>query len=362
MESKRVPRLKALPPEGHPIGIYIGLVVGGLVLAIGALMLFRDLLFAFTREGIKLTDITLFRTLLFLGFSFSSLACFFGFFRLILLQRAQVKKVDEKFKDFTTYARPLIEEVIRQRITSEHLLEKLDKISKGGRITADAPRLKYDTKPLGFREYPKREEFLVFVAILSSITLGLFIYLEMHPWKLVPYSVILLAVAWWFVIAKYFDLVYDIRSYYISALFILLMPSLSIILRAFTEPYKVVYLVFLVMFLYVWSMYTYFKYIDTGAVPEVFYVISAKLMGSPPPRRLKRFIGRETLSPRATELFPPKKYGAPPEKEMDREDISQRINDLFPPRKGEEPPKERREGEKPYQKLREFFSKKKLKK
>lgn len=330
MELEKVPRLKALPPEEHAIGIYIGLIISGLVLGIGALVLFKGLLFTFASDGIKITNINIFRTLLFLASAFGSMACFFAVSKLISLQRMHVKKVDDTFKDFTIYARPLIEEVIQQRIISEKLLEKLDRSSKSGADIAGAQGSKYKVKPPNFKEYARRGEFLVFISILASMTTGLFIYLERHPWGLVPYSVILLAIAWWFVVAKYFDLVYDIRSYYIPSFFVLLMPSLSILLRAVMLPYQAVYTVFIVLFFYVWSMYTYLNYIDTGSAPRILSTISSKLAEFPHSGKIKKMTGRETLSPRATELFPPKKYKGSAEKEDDH--IPENISELFPQR------------------------------
>lgn len=336
MDSERAPRLKDLPPEEHAIGVYIGLLIGGLVLGIGAVVLFRDLFFTFAAGGIELNDVVIFRILLFLASAFASLACFFGLFKLIFLQRSQVKKVDGQFKDFATYARPLVEEVIRQRIISEDLSEKLDRISSRREVAAE-PFARHDMMAPSFAEYSKRTEFLVFVAILSSISIGLFIYLEMHPWELVPYSVMILAVAWWFVIAKYFDMVYDIRSYYIPAVFILLMPSLSVIFRAFMQPYQAVYVVFSALFVYVWGMYTYFNYVRTGAAPELVSMTSAKLMGFPPTKRFKKFAENDVRSPRIDRLLPPKK-GTPSGKEADN-NASQRMSDLLPPKNGGPPDK-----------------------
>lgn len=354
MKSEKVPRLSTLPPKEHAIGIYIGLIIGGLVLGIGAIVLFRDLLLTFTGEGLKLTDVILFRTLLFIASSLASLACFFAFFKLVLTQRMLVKKVDETFEDFTTYARPLVEELIRQRIISEELLEKLDRGSKRGGVMADASGSNR-TEPSSFREYQKREEFLVFIALLSSMTVALFIYLEKHPWQLVPYSIMILALAWWFIIAKYFDLVYDIRSYYLPAIFIVFMPSLSVIIRAFMLPHEAVYVIFLTLFVYVWSMYTYFNYVDRGIAPEVFSIISAKLMKFPHQRRVKKFVGREALTPRAAELFPPKESEGLSEKEKKE---SEKINALFPPNTGERHLKRKEGVEKPYQRLKKLFLKK----
>jgi hypothetical protein len=337
MDEKRAPRLKDLPPAEHAIGIYIGLLVGGLVLTIGAGLLFRDLFFTFTEEGIKLNDVILFRIILFFVTSFASLACFFGFYRIVFLQRSQVRKVNREFKDFTMYARPFVEEIIRQRIISENLSEKLDNIGRRVRFADDSV---YDTGPLVLRELAKRGEFLTSVAVLSSISIGLFIYLERHPWELVPYSLIILAVAWWYVSARYFDLTYDIRSYYIPAMYILLMPSLSIILRAFIRPYQVVYLVFAILFLYVWAMYTYFDYITGGTAPRIFSVVSNKVMEFPPSRRLIKAAENGDMPDRINGFFPPrKKEKGEPANKAKKGDMSKYINGLFSERKNGGPGK-----------------------
>jgi hypothetical protein len=328
MEREKATRLKDLPPAEHAVGIYFGLLIGGLVLGIGAVLLFRDLFFTFTEEGIKLSGIILFRILLFFAASFASLACFLGLYRMVFLQRSQVRRVEREFKDFTMYARPLVEEIIRQRVISENLSEKLDNI---GRRAGFGGKSVYDEGPPELREFAKRGEFLTSVAVLSSMSIGLFIYLERHPWELVPYSLIIMAAAWWYVVARYFDLTYDIRSYYLPALFILLMPSLSIVLRAAIRPYQVVYLVFAILFLYVWAMYTYFDYLTGGKAPEIFSVASSKAMGFPPSRRLMKAVESGEVSERINGLFPRRKnggYGRAKNGEM-----SERIKGLFPRRK-----------------------------
>jgi hypothetical protein len=328
MEREKATRLKDLPPAEHAIGIYLGLLVGGLVLGIGAALLFRELFFTFTGKGIKINGVILFRILLFFATSFASLACFTGFYRIVFLQRSQVRKVDREFKDFTMYARPLVEEIIRQRVISENLSEKLDNIS---RRAGFGDKSVYDLGPPALRELAKRGEFLTSVAVLSSMSIGLFIYLERHPWELVPYSLIIMAAAWWYATSRYFDLTYDIRSYYIPAMFIMLMPSLSIILRAFIRPYQVVYLVFAILFLYVWAMYTYFDYITGGTAPEIFSVVSSKVMEFPPSRRLMKAVGNGDMSERVNGLFPQRKNGGPGKAKNG--DMPDRINGFFPPRK-----------------------------
>jgi hypothetical protein len=328
MERKRTTKLKDLPPAEHAIGIYFGLLIGSLVLGIGAALLFRDLVFTFTGEGIKINEVILFKILLFFASSFASLACFFGLYRMMFLQRSQARKVDREFKDFTMYARPLVEEIIRQRVISENLSEKLDNIS---RRAGFGDKSVYDKGPPELRELAKRGEFLTSVAVLSSMSIGLFIYLERHPWELVPYSLIIMAVAWWYAVSRYFDLTYDIRSYYLPAMFIMLMPSLSIILRAYMRPYQVVYLVFAILFFYVWAMYTYFDYITGGKTPEIFSVASSKAMGFPPSRRLINAVESGDVSERINALFPQRKSGRGAREKNG--DMPDRIKSLFPQRK-----------------------------
>jgi hypothetical protein len=313
-----------LPPEEHAIGIYIGLTVGGLVLGTGAAVLFRDLLITFTKEGISITAVLLFRILLLLSATYASLACFFGLFRLINLQRMQVRKVDAEFKDFLTYARPLVEEVIRQRIISERISRKLDQLSR--LEISERGKLKFERIGPAV-EIPKWEEFLLFVALLASISVGLFIYLEMHPWEMVPYSVIILAVAWWILIAKHFDLLYDVRAYYIPSIFILVMPSLSIILRAFMQPYQSLYVVFVIMFFYIWGMYTYFKYLVTGAVPQFLIRMPPKLRRITPSKIRKKLEKIEEVDERLKELLP-KKHEKKEEKVKEKT-LIQRVKEMI---------------------------------
>lgn len=332
MERKKATRLKDLPPAEHAVGIYLGILIGGLVLGIGAALLFRELFSTFTGEGIRLNGVILFRILLFFATSFASLACFFGFYRMVFLQRSQVRKVDREFKDFTMYARPLVEEIIRQRVISENLSEKLDNIA---RRAGFGDKSIYDTGPPELRELAKRGEFLTSVAVLSSMSIGLFIYLERHPWELVPYSLLIMAAAWWYVVARYFDLTYDIRSYYLPAMFIMLMPSLSIILRAFIRPYQVVYLVFAILFLYVWVMYTYFDYITGGKAPEIFSIASSKAMEFPPSRRIMKAVESGDVPDRIKGMFPQRRSTDPGRAKNG--DVPDRMKDLFPRRRNADP-------------------------
>ena len=115
MESEDL-KLEVLPPDGHPVGIYLGLAIGGIILGIGTLVVSKDILLAFSKEGIKLNSMVIFQILLMLATAYSSLACLLGLFRLADLQRVMAKRVDDSFKDFVVYARPLIEEIIKQRL------------------------------------------------------------------------------------------------------------------------------------------------------------------------------------------------------------------------------------------------------
>lgn len=273
MKLKELPKLLELPPEEHPLGVYAGMAVGGLILGASTIILLREILSEFA-GGINLTQIVFIKFILMILSAFASFACFGGLFRMVALQRMQVKKVDKEFKDFIMYARPLIEEVIHQRIVGQKLLKELEKLQMAIKIEESKMELnRYNRGGGGGDEtkgslISKWDEFLLFVALLSSISIGLFIYLEKHPWELVPYSIIILASAWWLVIAKLFGTVRDLRSYYLPALFILIVPSLSVALRAVIEPYQALYVTFVLLFLYVISMYLYSKYVIVGKLPD----------------------------------------------------------------------------------------------
>ncbi len=275
MNSKDL-KLEVLPPDEHPLGIYIGLAMGGVVLGIGTFVLSKEILVTFAKEGVKLDSMMVFRILLMLVTAYSSLACFFGLYRLLDLQRMVVRKVDEGFKDFVMYARPLVEEVIRQRIVGEKISEKLEQLGKREALMKDRSIVGQYAET-GSLKPSRWGEFLLLVSLLTGVSVGVFIYLERHPWKLVPYSVIFLSFAWWFLFAKYFALFDDWRSYVIPAVFILIMPSLSIILRAYMQPYEVLYVVFLIMFLYVLAMYVGFMYLATGELPGLLSKIPSGL-------------------------------------------------------------------------------------
>jgi MFS family permease len=267
MTSDEIPEFREPPPEGHPIGVYAGLLIGGIILGIGAVVLFREFLITISKGGLTFTSQNIVQATLMILSAFSSFACFLAFIRIFTLQREMAKKVSKEFKDFITYARPLVEEVMRQRMVGEQLLQELEKLHNAIILGEEKYSWKKETALMA--KITRWEEFLLFVAVLTSMTLGLFVYLERHPWELVPYSIIFLAIAWWVIIARFFGIIFDTRSYYIPALFILVVPSLSIILRAFMEPYQAVYVVFILLFFYIVGMYTYFNYLTTGSVPRI---------------------------------------------------------------------------------------------
>jgi hypothetical protein len=268
-------RLAELPPEEHAIGIYAGLALGAFVLGVGTLVLFRDMLITFKAEGLKINMVLVFRFLLMMVSAYAALACVFGLTRLIGLQRMLVRKVDQEFRDFVMYARPLVEEIIRQRIIGEKIIESFEKMGKSREIEWE--KLRFEERPSAPSGFPRWGEFLLFVAILANVSVGLFLYSIEFPWQLVPYNVIILGILWWLVISKYFGLLTDIRSYYLPAIFILVMPSLSIIFRAYILPYQTIFLVFAIMFLYIVAMYIHFNYLVTGTLPEFFVAAPMKL-------------------------------------------------------------------------------------
>ncbi len=285
MPKEELPRLWELPPEEHAVGVYLGLVLGGVVLAIGTVIIFVDLLALFQEQGFVFTSIVIFRILLLVISSYASMACFSAVFRMISLQRMQVKKVDKEFRDFTMYARPLVEEVIKQRIIGERITQRLDYIERKKEVVG-APVAVAGMGVATATRTSRWGEFLVLVALLGNISVAIFLYLLQYPWRFVPYSVIVLGVAWWFVIGNFFGLLHDPRSYYMPAAFILVMPTLALLLRGYMLDFQVLMMVFLLMVLYVVAMYGYFSYLTTGRIPDFL----------PAPERLKKPIKRRAKS------------------------------------------------------------------
>jgi len=323
MATRESSKVGELPPEEHAIGVYVGLAAGGLVLGIGGLVLFRGLLFEMSAEGLKFTTQTIFRSILMLASIYASLACLFALRRLIGLQQSQVKKVDEEFRDFVIYARPLIEEIIRQRVVGERISERLDQLYRLREMEGERgiPSSVAATTPGSTRW----QEFLLFAALLANISIGLFIYLERHPWRLVPYTIVILAVAWWFLLAKYFELLHDVKTYYIPAIFILILPTLSIILRAFTEPFVVLFYVYAALFVYIVVIYVYFKYLVTGEFPTLA------------PSQFKPVKGRVEkgeVSEKLNSLLPPSKP------KLEKSNNGSKLLEELLPENNKKPPKE----------------------
>lgn len=295
MKTEEFPKVEELPSPDRPIGVYIGLILGGFITALGAAILFRESILTFKNVGLELTTVTVFRLVLMLLSAYASMACFYGLFRLIKLQRTLAWKVGEEFKHFVIYARPMIEEVIRLRLISERLGDRMKYV--GRRTETPSNQIKEEIIT------PNRAEFLVWISIMSSATVGLFLYLDRHPWATVPYSLMFLAMAWWVVIAGYFGMIDNFRSYYIPAVFILLIPTLSIVLRGYIEVDQVLLLMFLLLIPYIMGMYTVYSYTTTRRMPDFI------------PRIFKREGVADELKPK------------------DRAELSAKIRESLPPKK-----------------------------
>jgi len=234
------------------------------------------MLTTFQREGLRINLVLVFRFLLMLISAYAALACILGLSRLIGQQRMLVRKIDKEFRDFVMYARPLVEEIIRQRIIGEKIIESFEKVGRYKSMDLEKQHFEGSHGPRA-SGFPKWGEFLLFVALFGNMSMGLFLYSIDFPWRLVPYNVIVLGILWWFIISRYFGLLTDIRSYYLPAIFILIMPSFAILLRAYILPYQSVYLVFGILFLYIVTMYIYSNYLVTGLLPEFFIAVPLKI-------------------------------------------------------------------------------------
>ncbi|MFV2040802.1 MAG: hypothetical protein ACC644_02305 [Candidatus Hydrothermarchaeales archaeon] len=246
-----------LPPAEHPIGVYLGLVLSAFILGVGSVVLFISIYTLFQADGLRFSSDFVGRLLLFFGSAYGAIASFSAIYNIISFQRAHVKKVEKEFKDFTVYARPLVEEVIRQRLVSQNVSEQLEQMKN--RETFKGPQEKGSTS---------WNETLILVAILGNATVGLYLYLDRYPWNMVPYSLIFLAIAWWVVIARHFDFINDSRSYYIPAIYVLIVPSLSIVLRGYIELHQVLFVVFVSLVFYILGMYIYYSKITLGRFPS----------------------------------------------------------------------------------------------
>ncbi len=246
-----------LPPAEHPVGVYVGLVLSSFILGVGSIVLFLSLYALFQADGFRLTSDFIGRLILFFASAYGAAASISALYSMVSFQRTHVKKVEKEFKDFTVYARPLVEEVIRQRLVSQNVAQQLEQMKK-----KDVYREK------GEKVSSSWNETLILVAIMGNVTVGLYLYLDRYPWNMVPYSLIFLAIAWWIVVARHFDMLNDSRSYYIPAIFVLLIPSLSIILRGYFELHQVLFMVFFALIPYILGMYTYYSYVTLGQLPS----------------------------------------------------------------------------------------------
>lgn len=244
-----------LPPAEHPVGIYVGLIIAFIILAIGSMSLFLSLYNIFKENGLTLSNFVIFRLLVMFASFYAAFACLAALSSIIKTQQRYVRKIDKEFRDFITYARPLVEEIIRQRIIAHRIADELEEVKK-----------MHKAKP-SYSTNLKWYELLILVAILANISVGLYLHLINNPWTLVPYSVIILALAWYFVFAWYFDLLFDVAAFYIPAIYIVVLSPLSIILRAYIGADNVVYLVFLSLAAYVLIIYAYYSYLAFGTLP-----------------------------------------------------------------------------------------------
>lgn len=245
-----------LPPAEHPVGVYIGLIIAFIILGIGSASLFLSLYNIFKENGLTLNSLVIFRLLVMFASFYGAFACVAALNSIIKTQQRYVRKVDREFRDFITYARPLVEEIIRQRIIAHRIADELEEVKK-----------LHKAKP-SYSTNLKWYELLILIAILGNISVGLYLHLINNPWTLVPYSVIILALAWYFVFAWYFDLLFDVAAFYIPAIYIVVLSPLSIILRAYIGLENVVYLVFLSLAAYVLIIYTYYSYLAFGTLPS----------------------------------------------------------------------------------------------
>lgn len=245
-----------LPPAEHPIGIYVGLLIAAAVLGIGSIVLFLAVYNIFKTQGLTFSNLLLFRLLVMFASAYGAFSCIAALYSIASTQKKYVKKVDKEFKDFITYARPLVEEIIRQRIISYRIADQLEQMKRA-----------QTTKPSAPTQNLKWYELLIFVALLGNISVGLYLYLSNNPWSLVPYSVIILALGWWLVFAWYFDLLTDITAFYIPAIYIVLLSPLSIILRAYLGLNEVLFVVFLTLAMYILLMYVYYSNLSFGTLP-----------------------------------------------------------------------------------------------
>ncbi|HYN44789.1 MAG TPA: hypothetical protein VER35_02200 [Candidatus Limnocylindrales bacterium] len=290
-------------PEEKNRNIYVGLLLGGIILGIATIALLQDILTIFSKS-IEISAILIFRILLMVSSAYASASCFIGFFNMYKLEKGMSGKVKGEYNDFLLYARPLIEEVIRQRIVGEKIIEKmeaLDAIEKN----------KHAVNSGVSSSLPRWAKFQFFAILIGMASVGLFVFLEAHPWELVPYTVLILSFLWYLVVGGYYGVLKESRSYYIPALFIAILPTMSMILRLQLRQYQVLYIVFLTIGLYLFLMVSYFEYIVTGRLPFGFEELKMEALKE---ARRRKLINENTYE-NYTQAEPPDEYeiSAPPE-------------------------------------------------
>ncbi len=289
-----------LPPAEHPIGVYLGLLLSTLILGVGSAVLFISIYTIFQKDGFNLTSDFVGRILLFFASAYGAISALTALYNMVSFQRRYTKKVEKEFKEFTVYARPLVEEVIRQRLVSQKISEQLDQLKKSEKISGETEN------GVGAARW---NETLILVALLGNISVGLYLYLERYPWELVPYSLIVLAVAWWIVIARHFEFVSDSRSYYLPAIYILIIPSLSIILRAYMDLHQVLFFVYLSLIPYLLGMYAYYSHVTTGHLPSFLPDFLKERVEGVSQEKKEATSAENTASGKLKEFMPSKKKG-----------------------------------------------------
>lgn len=248
--------------------LIFGVIIAIIILSLVAVVLFIQITSGL-KQGEVLTGENIFRGGLFLASAFAIFSCARAIIAINDTKKTKVSKVEETFQDFATFASPLVQEIIVARMINEKLIGRLDSLQE----------LKnYETSKKVFdQESLNWGEFLMQVGLLGSASVGLFVFLDQHPFNLVPYSLMILAIAWYIIIANFFNAWEDTRSYYIVAIFMLTVPSLSIALRAVFEYNQALYYTFVGLLIYVYALYSYIKYIKTGLLPKAIQNILDKI-------------------------------------------------------------------------------------
>jgi len=265
--NNNIPDGKKRTVPGNTNELFFGVIIAIIILILVAAVLITQIASGF-RQGEGLTGDNIFRGVILVASAYAIFSCVKAIISINNFKRSDTSAVQGSFNDFVTYASPLVQEVIIARMVNEKLIERLDTMQ--GSIKYGAAKKAFDQESLNWGE------FLMQVGLLGSASVGLFVFLDQHPFNLVPYSLMLLAVAWYVIIANFFNAWEDTRSYYIVAIFMLTVPSLSIALRAVFEYNQALYYTFVALLIYVYALYSYIKYIKTGLLPKSIQTILDK--------------------------------------------------------------------------------------